>query len=224
MSPTVIDPSEGVIPFDRAVDRLAAQFGSENQATIVAVVNEKQREMLAMSEYRASTPSIGTTVAGQVQFPIADVNAESLRLVRVGTVMYQRVSTERLWNLQDAYSGTGLVGPGGVFAPSFGDDGTRYIEFYPEPTAGQSVEVLEYGWVADVAYASGAYLAISTDVFSKLLSGCRAYLYREVEERPDLAPPEEADFQAGIQELRSRKFRRAGGGVGRMSVGVGGRW
>jgi hypothetical protein len=224
MSPFVVPSSEGVIPFDSAVNRLEAQFGVENRATIVAVVNEKQREMLAFSEYRAMTPSIGTTATGQVQYPISDANVESYRLLRVGSVMYERVGTRTLWELQDTYSDVNLSGPGGVFAPAFGDDGTRFIELYPEPDAGLTIEVLDYAWVSDSAYGDGSYLAIPTDVFPKLLAGCRAYLYRELEERPDLAAPEEEDFQAGILEARARKNRRVGGGAARARVGVGGRW
>lgn len=222
--PTVVDSSEGVIPFDRAVDRLVAQFGSENQATVVAVVNEKQREMLAMSEFRASTPALGTTSVGVVQYTISDPNVESYRLLRVGTTMYRRVGTRSLWELQDAYSGVGLVGPGGVFAPNFGDAGQRLIELYPEPDAGLAIEVLDYAWVPDASYGDGSYLSVPTDVFSKLLSGCRAYLLREVDERPDLAPPEEEDFQVGVREMGARGRRRVGGGAVRAQVGVGGRW
>lgn len=221
--PTVIDASEGTIPFDSAVARLEAQFGAENRSTITAVVNEKQREMLAMSDYRGATPSLGTTAAGTVQYSL-DSKAASYRLLRVGTVMYRRVNVELLWSLQDQYSDASLTGPGGVFALTYGDDGTPFVELYPEPDADQTIEVLDYAWVADLAYGSGAYLAIPDDAYSKLLSGCRAYLYREVDERPELAPPEEEDFQAGIREMRSRKMRRVGGGPSRARVGVGGRY
>lgn len=209
--------------YDEICDRLTASFGSENNATIRAVVNEKQREMLAMSEYRGATPTLGTTAAGVVQFALSDGNVESYRLLRVGTVMYRRVSTETLWNLQDAYSDASLTGPGGVFALNYSDNGaTSYIELYPEPDAGQAIEVLDFAWVADATYGSATALSIPLDLHSKLLSGCRSYLYREVEERPDLAPPEEQDFQAGVAELSARKRRRVGGGASRARVSVGG--
>jgi hypothetical protein len=142
-------PPDNVLLYDAAVDRLVAQFGSENQSTIEKVVNEKVRQMLADSEYRAATPSLGATVAGQAQYAITDPNVESYRLLRVGTVMYQRVGTRTLWELQDTYSDTTLRGPGGVFAPMFGDDATRYIELYPVPDAGQTIEVLDYAWVPE---------------------------------------------------------------------------
>lgn len=223
MSPRVIDAGSGS-PFDSAVDRLEAQFGSENRSTIVAVVNEKQREMLAFSEFRGATPSLGTTSAGVVQYELSDGKVSSVRLLRVGTVMYRRVSTELLWSLQDTYSSASLSGPGGVFAPTYGDDGTPFVELYPEPDAGETIEVLDFAWVADGAYGDGSRLAIPDDLFGKLLSGCRAYLYREVDERPDLAPPEQEDFEAGKSELRARKFRRVGGGASRARIGVGGRY
>jgi hypothetical protein len=211
--------------YDEICDRLSAQFGSENNATIRAVVNEKQREMLAMSEYRGATATLAaSTVAGVVQYALTDPNVESYRLLRVGTVMYRRVSTQTLWELQDAYSDVQLTGPGGVFAASYSDDGsTQYIELYPAPAAGQVIETLDYAWVADATYGAGTVLAIPLDLHSKLLSGCRSYLQREIEERPDLAPAEESDFQAGIAELRARKNRRVGGGASRVRVSVGGR-
>jgi hypothetical protein len=211
--------------YDEICDRLSAQFGSENNATIRAVVNEKQREMLAMSEYRGATPVLGTTAAGVVQFALSDGNVESYRLLRVGTAMYRRVNTATLWELQDPNSGTALTGPGGVFAQTYSDDGnTQYIELYPEPaTAGQAIEVLDYAWVADAVYGAGTALSVPLDLHSKLLSGCRSYLFREVDERQDLAPAEEQDFQAGIAELSARKRRRVGGGPARARVSVGGR-
>lgn len=220
--PIVGDPSQGS-PFDSAVDRLEAQFGVENRSTIVAVVNEKQREMLAFSEFRGATPSLGTTAAGVVQYEL-DGKVSSVRLLRVGTTMYSRKSTEILWDLQDPLTNTSLVGSGGIFAPNYGDDGTFYVELFPEPDAGLAIEVLDYAWVADGAYGNGDRLAVPDDLFGKLLSGCRAYLYREVDERPDLAPPEQDDFDAGLRELRARKFRRVGGGASHARVGVGGRY
>lgn len=222
MSPIVGDAAGGTSPFDAVVSRLELQFGTENRATIVAVVNEKQREMLAMAEYRGATPSLGTTSAGVVQYALDDSRVASYRLLRVGTVMYRRVNTETLWGLQDAYSGVDLSGPGGVFSLTYGDDATQYIELYPGPDAGQVIEVLDYAWVADAAYGDGSFLAVPDDMFGKLLSGCRAYLFREVDERPELAGPEEDDFQAGIRELSARKRRRVGGGPSRVRVGVGG--
>lgn len=211
--------------YDQACDRLEAQFGTENSATVRAVVNEKQREMLALSEYRGATPTLGTTAEGVVQYALSDSKVASYRLLRVGTVLYTRVNTETLWQLQDAGSDVSLSGPGGVYALTFSNDGaTQYIELYPEPDAGQTIEVLDFGWVVDASYGSSTALAVPDDLHSKLLSGCRAYLYREVEERPELSGPEEEDFQAGIAELRARKNRKVGGGPAKMRVGVGGRY
>lgn len=224
MSPFVVSAGSGTVGFDAAVDRLTAQFGVSNRATCVAVVNEKQREMLAFSEYRGATPSLGATVAGQVQYALDDPKVASYRLLRVGTRMFQRVNTETLWNLQDPYSSVVLRGSGGVFTLTYGDDGAQFVELYPEPDAGQVVEVLDFAWVADAVYGDGTLLAIPDDLFSKLLSGCRAYLYREVDERQDLAQMEEEDFQAGVRELGARKRRKVGGGPSRMRVGVGGRY
>jgi hypothetical protein len=211
------------VTFDTAVDRLVLQFGSENQATIVAVVNEKQREMLAMAESHGSTPTLGTTSAGVVQYA-TDATVSSYRLLRVGTTLYTRVDTATLWALQDADSGTELSGPGGVFALTYDDSGVEKVELYPQPDAGLTIEVLAYGWIADAVYGATTALAIPLDLFSKLLSGCRAYLLREVEERSELAAAEEQDYQNGIAELRARRFRRVGGGATRARIGVGGRY
>src|SRR4051794_21470664 len=87
--------------FDDVVNRLLAMFDTD-QATAVAIVNERQGQMIAEAEFRLAETNLGNTVAGQSDYNLP-LTVEDLTYVLLGadTVPYMRASTKQMLGLRN---------------------------------------------------------------------------------------------------------------------------
>lgn len=206
------------------VARIVAQFDVD-EALAKAWVNERHRLMVAMSQWRTSTRSLGTTVAGTKDYalPADVVDIRRIRTLDGTTVVsqYDRASTDQMWDLDDATSGVTTWGSGGLFSEDSDSDGASFIRLYPTPdTAGYTIQAMQALQPADLT-ADGDTPLIPLDLHRHLLDGCRADGYAENDDRTDLADYYEQRFSEGVELLRRRKNTRVGSGPQRVrALGV----
>ena len=199
--------------FDDMVERLKAQFDAP-QETIVSVVNERYKCMVAEAKWRTAEPVLGFTESGEQAYDV-DANIVQVRALRIGTVIYDRASTSDFWEL-DAGERVQRSGHGS-FAEGFGTDGQQQILLSPTPTVdGDAIVVLGDLEPDDMVLGRGDQPIIPSDLHRYLLAGARADLYEETDERTDLAAVQEQKFELGIQRLRARRLSRVGSQPGRI--------
>lgn len=192
---------------EQLVDRLVAQFGV-TQATVLAVVNERQRDMAIRSRWLLSKKSLGTTTADTATYALPS-GVSSVTDIVVGD--------------DDTYQGVGLseierVSSGSYFAQSGSSTGGALLHLYPTPDE-SGLDIMSTAILApsDQTYASATALVVPQEVHRHLHAGCRAELYVEAEDRPDLAASQEQVYEQGIVKLRGLG-RRVKGGVSRVRV------
>lgn len=209
--------------FDEIVQRLQTVFDAP-QGQIESAVNEAHRVMVADSQYRGATTTVGTVTANIGTYDVDETTLVDMASVRIGTTRYRRVSRELLDTIKDAYSGVTVSGPGGVWAPLYTSTGDVQVELYPAPDAslaGQSIVGNTALEPTTMAYGAGAVPIPPPDFHYGLLRGARAILHEEVDQRDDLADRYSQIFQAEIARLGRRKNSRFGSGAGFARVSVG---
>lgn len=200
--------------FDELIDRLAAQFDT-SQSTIVSIVNERQRVMVADSRWHTRPEQIGTTVADQAVYALPFASpAELVHLseVKVGSDVYGWASQTDIWRIDS--SDTGLW-----FSVTQDSAGNAELQLNPTPSvSGTVISAIVAVLPGDSTYGSSASLVIPADMHSHLKAGAQADLYEEVDERYDLSQAREAVFQAGVQKLKVRRASLVGPRVTRVRV------
>lgn len=210
--------------FDALVDRLKTVFDAP-QAQIESAVNEAHRMMVADSQYRGATTTIGSVSAGVGTYDVDETTLVDMASVRIGSTRYRRVSRELLDTIKDAYSDVTVSGPGGVWGPLYTATGDVQIELYPVPDAslaGQSIIGNTALEATTMTYGASAVPIPPPDFHYGLLRGARAILHEEVDGREDIADRYWQMFQAEVERLARRKNSRFGSGPGFARVSVAG--
>lgn len=205
-------------------DELVAAVGSEggfdvSEAVRGGWINEVHRKAVAESQWMMRTLELGPTVADTATYALPDDVVDLVGLFLQDATddptAWQRVSTEMLWSLK---AGTSWVtGSGGVFGPTFDDDGTEQVELYPAPTT-SGVTITSLAAMVPPLMVAGSSPVIPEDFHGALKDGAIALGLLRIDERPDSAALFEARFQAMVVDLKRRKKSRVGSGTARMRV------
>lgn len=202
--------------FDGLVDVLVEQFDTDIP-TASRIANARIRRLVTRAKWRLSHSTLATTVVGQNDYALPATVAD-VDMVWVAGDAYHRASREEITALHN--DDAELSGASGAYALDEYDatPGVKYLVLWPTPdTAGEPIVVFGARFATSATYGAATALPIPEDVESYLLSGCRADCYRQIEDRADLAPPEEAEFEQGVSELRRLRIE-LGGQAGRVRV------
>lgn len=194
------------------ITKALSEGGFDNaRSDVLSWLNERYKMMVVRSEFlRAQITSIGPTVAGQDEYTLADSVAD-LRALRVGTVPYQRVSLEDMWEIDGAY--LRRVGQKGVFAPAYGSTGTAKIRLYPEPDdSGDTIEAFVSLFPDALTDSASSTPVVYADFHTGLIDGTIAEGLLRVEERADSALVFEQRFNDAVEGVRRRVNSRVGSG------------
>ncbi len=201
------------------IDAVIAQTGTDAaRTTILSMLNEQYQTQVVRSKWLLETVTVGTTVADQADYSLSDTVVDILSL-RVGTTVYEGISTEQYWGLLDGSAR--VSGSPGVYALTYSSSGGTSVSLYPAPdTAGVAITVLTPATATALTDSGSSNPVTPSDTHGSLIDGTAALILLRVDERPDLAPPFEARFQASIELLRRRKNARGGDNLQAQIQGV----
>jgi hypothetical protein len=196
-----------VSTLEMMVDRLVAQFDMP-QATILSILNERQRDMVIRSKWLLAKAEVATTVADTATYALPSTVSSVQDIVVGDDTTYQGVG---LTEIERVTSGT-------YFAMSGSSTGGALLQLYPTPDeTGLSIMSTAVLAPDNQTYATSTALIVPQEVHRHLHAGCRAELYVEAEDRPDLAASQEQVYEQGVLKLRGLA-RRVKAGVTRVRV------
>lgn len=177
---------------------------------------ESARRINAEAHFLTAEVSLGTTVAGQSTYPLAQSMVD-LTMVRVGDGEYTRVSPREMWELQ---SGRGrLRGSGGVFAPAYSATGVVSVEFYPTPARSgipiQSFQVID---IPEPVLWETSHPPFPSDFDRYVVHGAAAVGLAIRDDRFDAAQWHEERANQAVGLMKRRRYSRIGSGPARIRV------
>lgn len=175
------------------------------------------RKLNADAQFLTTESTITTTVAGQAEYAL-DSQLVDLIALRIGNTIYDRVSANDIWQLEDSTNPAYLQGGGGAFAPAFTSTGLPKIVIYPTPSvAGDAIEgrqVIRIPSPADWAAEDPAL----PEVFDEaIVDGASAIGLKRRNEYGE-ADTHEQRFLAAVPELRRFRNSRIGSGPVRFRL------
>lgn len=193
--------------YDALVDTLVAQFDAE-RPDVERIVNDRVRRMAQRAKWRQAVVSVGSTTVDDSTYQLSG-SVLDIDVLKVDGETYLRVTAEALDALR--HGSLALTEVTGAYAVRGVAGATVQVDIFPTPEEA-GLEITAEGAIStlQMSYGSGAALPLPIDVHGYLLSGCRADCYRQFEDRPDMTPPEEAEFEQGVIELRRIRQQRAG--------------
>lgn len=183
------------------------------RATVLGWLQEIVSELVARSRWRREIITVGTTVVGTSQYPVASTVVEADEL-SVGGARAARVSTDQLWEFQ---SGDRFTYPGRtVFAPYFSADGlTEGVELYPVPsTAGLTIRALVSASAPTLADDGTAVTALPDDMHGRIVDEA----IRLGRRRLFGIEYDESTREGLVVGLQERRNKRLGGGTQQLSL------
>ena len=191
-----------------------ATFG-EPDDVIDQWVNEKHKQLVVKAKWDTRGAQLGNTVIGQADYTL-DPNIVDLEKLKVGTKRYRGTGIDEMWDLQNT-DATLVPGVAGVFALTYGSDGTPQFSLYPTPDAVAAIGALAIYTPGDLT-ADGDYPIVPEDLHEAIADGAIALGYRLRSENAQEAAEFETRFQTAIGELRARKNTRGAGGP--VQIGI----
>ncbi len=188
--------------------------GTTSDADAKRWIIDAARRLNSEAEYLTAPVNIGPTVAGQSDYPLGQVI--DLAALRVGSTVYQRVSSNDMWSLE---AGTADVqGESAFFAADYSSTGDPLVQLFPTPqTAGLAVEGRMVIRIADPDWVAGDP-PLPEDFDTAIVHGAVATGLARADENLADAQWHEERFVAAALRLRRRKNSRVGSGPVRMQV------
>jgi hypothetical protein len=188
-------------------------------ATVLGWINESYRQMVAAAEWLRALRTIGTTVANQELYDLADDVVQVSRVAVNGNDRWKIVDVEELLDLKLS-GGSGLFGAPGVVAQVYDEASLKQkLQLWPAPTtAGYSIQALCSLLPADLTTSPDTTPAIPVDLHEALADGAIGLGRLRVDERADLAQPYLEKFQAAVGMLVKRRRSRLQSGAWQASV------
>lgn len=179
-------------------------------------VNQRYREAVATARWREASVSLGVTVIGQSVYALADRVVE-VHAVKVGSAPYSRIGAQDLWYVRSGVRR--LRGPGGIFAPSYDEDGAKGVDLQPVPdTAGVEITALAAVEPVDLTVLPDLTPIIPSDLHGGLIDGGIAIGLERLDERLQDAAVFKAKFDDMVERLRRRKNSRVGAGPVQIQI------
>lgn len=196
--------------FDQLADRLEEKF-DVSRTVVEAVVNDRQRRMITEARWRQSVRQIATTSAGIASYALP-AGTIHLAEVKVAGVPYDWAPEGDLWRLDPGDSGH-------WFSVTDDENAVSKLQIAPVPeTSGDAITAIVTLSTDDLSYGTAAPLLVPDDLVGFLHAGCRADLYVEADDRPDLAAQQEQFFIEGVRKLRSRRNSLVGPRLARARI------
>lgn len=188
-----------------------------DRATVSGWVSERYKDLVVRAKWRMAITTIATTVSGEANYPLDDAIVE-VDEIKVGGVRYSAVGVEEMWDIDSALLEL-KPGFGGVFAPTYDDQGNTSIRLNPQPvTAGTVIAGLVVLQPAPFQDASSFTPAIPADLHRKLVDGAIAEGLAKVDERLNEAGFYEGRWEQTVDALSRRKRSRVSQPVTRLRV------
>jgi hypothetical protein len=207
--------------FEEGVGQLrgaeAAGFGfSEPQAA--RLLNQGIRDYASASEWIRAILDFGPAVADQAAYDLP-ANVVKVKRLRLGSAPYSRQNIEALWDLESG--AMRLAGTGGVFVPTFNDDGAdRLITIFPTPgIEEQDLPIKGLASIFPAVDLKGSDpIPFPDDSWRGALNAAKAIAYEDVDENPDQAAYYRGLLKEEAEALRLRANSQVGQGPVRFPV------
>lgn len=172
-------------------------------------LNEAYKQASDEAKWFVENASLGTTVAGQADYPLS-VSIVQLDSLLVGGVEYGRVGQ---FDIGDLAAGDSVQSdPGGVYGQSFSSTGQDQITLRPTPDASTAgAPITGTGVFIPTTLTTGQTPVFPEDMHLGIVDGAFEIGYLFEDEREDKAAIHGGRYQNMIARLRGRRISRVRG-------------